>query len=99
MLIGALDNPVTSFSVAKFLRICPGLPKDAVGSFLGESGKDKPEYEWDSHEFHNEVRNHYVRSFELSNQVIYILFSSFFFSFTIHSFVHSNNNIIIFREF
>ena len=69
MFLGALDNPVTSFSVAKFLRICPGLPKDAVGAFLGENGKDKPEYEWESHEFHNEVRCHYVRSFELSNQV------------------------------
>lgn len=67
---GALDNPVTAFSVAKFLRICPGLPKDAVGAFLGENGKDKPDYEWDTKDFHKDVLFHYVRSFQLTNQGI-----------------------------
>jgi hypothetical protein len=66
---GALDAPVTARSVAKFLRICPGLPKDAVGSYLGENGKDKPQYEWEAVSFHKDVLNHYVQSFELSNQV------------------------------
>ena len=55
--------------MAKFLRKCPGLPKEAVGAFLGENGKDKPEYEWDSVEFHKNVLEHYVKSFEQSNQV------------------------------
>lgn len=62
---------MTARSVAKFLRICPGLPKDAVGSYLGENGKDKPQYEWDATSFHKDVLNHYVQSFELSNQVSY----------------------------
>jgi hypothetical protein len=66
---GALDNPLTPFSVAKFLRICPGLPKEAAGSFLGEAGKDKFEHEWDDPQFHKDVLHYYVRSFELSNQV------------------------------
>jgi Sec7-like guanine-nucleotide exchange factor len=68
--LGALDNPVTPFSAAKFLRICPGLPKEAVGSFLGEAGRDNSDYEWNSPLFHKEVLHHYVRSFELSNQGI-----------------------------
>lgn len=67
--LGALDNPLTPFSVAKFLRICPGLPKEAAGSFLGEAGKEKFEHEWDDPQFHKDVLHYYVRSFELSNQV------------------------------
>ena len=70
---GALDTPVSAKSVAKLLRICPGLPKDAVGSYLGENGKEKPQFEWEAIAFHKEVLHHYVRSFELSNLVSRVL--------------------------
>lgn len=60
-----LPKPLTPSSVANFLRIAPGLPKDHTGSYLGERGKSEPSFEGDGEVFHQEVLLHYVRSFEL----------------------------------
>jgi hypothetical protein len=68
--LGAIDNPLTPASVAKFLRIAPGLPKEVTGAFLGELGKEDPSYEAQGVEFHKLVLYHYVNSFELENQGI-----------------------------
>eukprot|EP00596_Hydrurales_sp_CCMP1899_P004941 CAMPEP_0119047238 /NCGR_PEP_ID=MMETSP1177-20130426/51980_1 /TAXON_ID=2985 /ORGANISM="Ochromonas sp, Strain CCMP1899" /LENGTH=1905 /DNA_ID=CAMNT_0007021581 /DNA_START=110 /DNA_END=5824 /DNA_ORIENTATION=- len=67
---GALPTPLTPASVAKFLRIAPGLPKESTGSFLGELGKDNPKYEADGKIFHREVLLAYVQSFELKGQTV-----------------------------
>lgn len=61
---GALPSPLTPKSVAKFLRIAPDLPREAVGSFLGELGKDTAAFEADSKSFHEDVLSCYVSSFE-----------------------------------
>ena len=67
---GVLPTPLTPASVAKFLRIAPGLPNECTGSFLGELGKDNPSYEADGKAFHREVLLCYVRSFELKGQTV-----------------------------
>ena len=67
---GALPNPLTPVSVATFLRIAPGLPKESAGAFLGELGKDNPSYEADGKAFHREVLLSYVQSFELKGQSV-----------------------------
>ena len=67
---GVLPSPLTPASVAKFLRIAPGLPNECTGSFLGELGKDNPSYEADGKVFHREVLLCYVRSFELKGQTV-----------------------------
>ena len=67
---GVLPSPLTPASVAKFLRIAPGLPNECTGSFLGELGKDNPSYEADGKAFHREVLLCYVRSFELKGQTV-----------------------------
>jgi len=61
----ALPNPLTPSSVAKFLRIAPSLPKEAVGAYLGELGKGA-----DGIEFHRQVLLNYVHSFELKDQSV-----------------------------
>jgi hypothetical protein len=65
---GVLSSPLTSHSVARFLRLCPSLPKDAVGSFLGELGKDNPHHEADTQQFHADVLLAYVSSFKFAGQ-------------------------------
>ena len=67
---GVLPTPLTPASVAKFLRIAPGLPNECTGSFLGELGKDNPSYEADGKAFHRSVLLSYVRSFELKGQTV-----------------------------
>jgi hypothetical protein len=67
---GVLPTPLTPASVAKFLRIAPGLPKESTGAFLGELGKDNPSYEADGKAFHREVLLSYVQSFELKGQTV-----------------------------
>ena len=67
---GVLPTPLTPASVAKFLRIAPGLPNECTGSFLGELGKDNPSYEADGKAFHRSVLLCYVRSFELKGQTV-----------------------------
>ena len=67
---GALPVPLTAASVATFLRIAPGLPKESAGAFLGELGKDNPSFEADGKAFHREVLLAYVQSFELSGQSV-----------------------------
>jgi hypothetical protein len=66
---GALPKPLTPQSVAKFLRTARDLPKDVVGSFLGELGKDEAActFEADSKEFHAQVLINYVQSFSLDD--------------------------------
>ena len=66
----ALPTPLTPESVAKFLRIAPGLSKECVGSFLGELGKDSPKFEADAKIFHEKVLLAYVRSFKLNGQSV-----------------------------
>jgi hypothetical protein len=68
--LGALPQPLSPYSVAKFLRIAPGLTKDAVGAFLGELGKDNPSYEADGKSFHEETLRSYVRTFELKGHSV-----------------------------
>lgn len=68
--IGALPTPLTANSVAKFLRLSCDIPKEVVGSYLGELGKDNPKYEGDAKDFHKEVLRAYVKSFPLSGQDI-----------------------------
>ena len=67
---GALPNPLTPQSVATFLRTARDLPKDVVGSFLGELGKDDAHFAADSKEFHANVLTSYVHSFTLENQSV-----------------------------
>ena len=67
---GILPIPLTPSSVAKFLRIAPGLPNECTGAFLGELGKDNPSYEADGKAFHRSVLLSYVRSFELKGQTV-----------------------------
>jgi len=67
---GALPNPLTPASVAKYLRIAPGLPKENVGSYLGELGKVNTGFEGDTVAFHREVLLEYVKSFHLKEQNI-----------------------------
>lgn len=65
-----LPTPLTPSSVAKFLRIAPGLPKESTGAYLGELGKDAPQYDADGKEFHRNVLLSYVHSFELTGQSV-----------------------------
>lgn len=67
---GALPTPLTPQSVARFLRIAPGLPKENAGAYLGELGKDSATYEADEKEFHHNVLLSYVQSFELQGQTV-----------------------------
>ena len=67
---GLLPSPLTPSSVAKFLRIAPGLSKECTGAYLGELGKDSPQYEAEGKEFHRDVLLSYVQSFELTGQSI-----------------------------
>eukprot|EP01038_Epipyxis_sp_PR26KG_P004477 gene4477-6328_t len=67
---GILPTPVTPDVVANFLRIAPGLPKENVGSYLGELGKEGQCYEASGKDFHKEVLLKYVESFELSGQSV-----------------------------
>jgi Sec7-like guanine-nucleotide exchange factor len=67
---GALPKPLTPQSVAKFLRIAKDLPKEVVGSFLGELGKDDANFEADAKEFHAQVLLFYVQSFSLEDQSV-----------------------------
>lgn len=69
-LKGCLPTPLSPSSVATFLRIAPGLPKESTGAFLGELGKDNPAYEADGNTFHREVLQKYVQSFELKGQTV-----------------------------
>lgn len=68
--VGGLPTPLTPSSVAKFLRIAPGLPKENTGAYLGELGKDSPSFEADGKEFHKQVLRCYVKSFELAGQSV-----------------------------
>ena len=65
---GILASPLSSSNVSRFLRMCPSLPKDIVGSFLGELGKDDPKDAVDSKIFHAEVLDSYVKSFKFNGQ-------------------------------
>ena len=65
---GILASPLSSSNVSRFLRMCPSLPKDIVGSFLGELGKDDPKEAVDGKVFHAEVLASYVRSFKFNGQ-------------------------------
>ena len=70
--LGALDNPMTPFSCAKFLRVACGLgclSKEAAGAYLGELGKDDEKcHESERVKFHESVLYHYVRSFDFESQ-------------------------------
>jgi Sec7-like guanine-nucleotide exchange factor len=65
-----LCSPLTPESVATFLRFAPDLPKQITGSYLGELGKDNPNYEADGKDFHKNVLLKYVESFELSGLTV-----------------------------
>ena len=67
---GALPTPLTTESVAKFLRIAPELKKETTGAFLGELGKDNAAYEANSKEFHSSLLTKYVESFEFTNSSV-----------------------------
>lgn len=67
---GVLTTPLNPATVAKFLRIARDLPKDVVGAFLGELGKDDYTFEADSKQFHQQVLRHYVESFALDDQSV-----------------------------
>lgn len=73
---GALPTPLIPETVANFLRLAPQLPKEAVGAFLGELGKEPSTgtsssyYEAHSKEFHNEMLLKYVESFEFHGQSV-----------------------------
>ena len=67
---GALPDKLTPESVAEFLRLAPGLPKENVGMYLGELGKEEKvcKFIGDGKEFHQNVLFCYVRSFTLTGQ-------------------------------
>ena len=67
---GALPEELTPESVAEFLRLAPSLPKENVGMYLGELGKEEKECKFvgDGKEFHQNVLLCYVRSFALTGQ-------------------------------
>lgn len=65
---GVLERPLSSHAAARFLRVCTSLPKDIVGSFLGELGKDSPTHEVDEKQMHADILLSYVRSFEFNGQ-------------------------------
>lgn len=50
-----LPTPATPRAVARFLRVASELSKEAVGSYLGELGKDQPNFEVDGKSFHEQV--------------------------------------------
>lgn len=64
---GALgkDETLLPAHVVVFLRTTPGIPKDIVGSYLGEMGKDGDLcHKCDRKDFHAEVLVRYVEEFE-----------------------------------
>lgn len=61
--MGCLPSPPSPESVATFLRVSPELPKEIVGAYLGELGK-----ELSGQEFHRRVLLCYVKSFALAGQ-------------------------------
>lgn len=67
---GLLASPTTPAAVANFLRFSPLLSKQAVGSFLGELGKQDAKSEWDTPRFHEELLVKYVESFELNGKSV-----------------------------
>ncbi len=69
-LEGAMSTPLSAVGVANFLRLTPDLPKEAVGSYIGELGKDSAAFEGDAKEFHAQVLLQYVSSFEFAGQSI-----------------------------
>jgi hypothetical protein len=60
-----LHGPVSAKSVAQYLRHAPLLPKEKVGSYLGELGKSDTDCVFDSIEFHKCVLSEYVGTFDL----------------------------------
>ncbi len=60
------DTPLDAKAVAYYLRHGPFLPKDKVGSYLGELGKSDCEISFDSVEFHKEVLAEYVGTFDFN---------------------------------
>lgn len=65
---GMLPKPLSPTIAAHFLRYSPLLSKAAVGSFLGELGKQDAKNEWDEPRFHTEMLLKYVESFELTGK-------------------------------
>jgi hypothetical protein len=65
-----LASPPSAGSVATFLRTAPSLPKESVGTFLGELGQDNTDEYLKSKKFHEDVLKAYVKSFELTGQSI-----------------------------
>lgn len=65
---GVLCSPLDPRHVARFLRVCASLTKEAVGSFIGELGKDNPSNVVDGKPFHAEVLVQYVRLFEFRGE-------------------------------
>ncbi|KAJ1397909.1 Sec7 domain-containing protein, partial [Ochromonadaceae sp. CCMP2298] len=65
---GALPTPLTPPTVAKFLRISPQLPKEAVGAFLGELGRDSAEC--GGRAFQADVLAAYISSFEFEDHSV-----------------------------
>ena len=69
--IGALPKPLTADSVAMFLRVAQDLPKECVGSYLGELGAPDEHtaaagglsHESKGRNFHSLVLRKYVESF------------------------------------
>ena len=66
--LSILKTPLECQAVARFLRVCTSLPKDVVGSFIGELGKDSPKHEVDGKDFHAAILTCYVKTFEFNGQ-------------------------------
>ncbi len=67
---GAFSVPMSPMAVANFLRLTPDIPKEAVGAYLGELGKENAKYEGNDKLFHAQVLSKYVCSFEFEGQGI-----------------------------
>lgn len=85
---GFLPTPLDAKSLAIFLRSLPqGLNKNAVGMYLGAMGKEVKDFEkTDIHEadtmdFHRDVLNHFVQSFNFEGESIVTALRMFLASF------------------
>jgi hypothetical protein len=83
-----LPTPLDPKSLAAFLRsLPPGLNKVAVGMYLGAMGKEVKDFEKsdiheaDTIEFHREVLEHFVRSFNFESDSIVAALRMFLASF------------------
>ncbi len=97
---GAFSDPMSPKAVANFLRLTPDIPKDAVGAYLGELGKENAKYQGNDKWFHAQVLTEYVCSFEFEGQGILDCMRIFLSAFRLPGEAQQIDRIlVIFSEF